>query len=124
MTKPLTITYLDKTNPNPITDRTKQSTAEDWIEVKTVVNNLSGLLHIESKDEALTAALTHTITFDGDYPDTGYCFIKMVVYRIEADGGYTELPFKDRVPAVGSFTFGTYTSEDLRIDYFIMGRQS
>lgn len=123
------ITYDNKTNVNPIIDRTKQSTAEDWIEVKSIVNILSALLHIESDDIALLDSYSHQVDFVDSYnlPDA-YCIIKLSVYWIDSSDGddvIVEVGIKNLVKNQSNFTFETYIKRaDLRIDYHILPRNT
>ena len=62
------LTYQTKTNPIAITDRTKQATAEDFNEIKTVVNNcVDGINWIKS-DEIHIPSGTTTVLFLNAYP--------------------------------------------------------
>lgn len=62
------LTYSTKTNPVAITDRTKQATAEDFNEIKTVVNNcVDGINWIKS-DEVSIPSGTTTVSFLAHYP--------------------------------------------------------
>jgi len=115
---PTLITYINKTNLNAIVDRTKQSTAEDWQDVKDVVNNLARLLHRESDDVALSVATSHEISFDDNFDDTDYCIVKMVVYK-EITGGIDDVGYFNLVKSVDKINFETYTDVNLKIDYFI-----
>ena len=58
------ITYENKTNLRPIVDRTKQSTAEDWNEVKAKFNSLVDYL----EDTALTVVEVDPV-YSADKPD-------------------------------------------------------
>jgi hypothetical protein len=67
------ITYLNKSNPVPVTNRQQQATAEDFNEIKSVINNNAGDASqrfsdvYDSLDKKLNAADTNY--FSGDYDD-------------------------------------------------------
>jgi hypothetical protein len=119
------VDYTTKTNFRPIVDRTKQSTAEDWNEVKRVTDALVGLLHVESGDVALEDGLTSfEIVFKDAFPDALYRVLGgvIVVYQIDGEE-ITEIAIKNIVRAVDKVTFETYNeSSNYRVDYEIKVR--
>lgn len=93
------ITYENKVNLRPIVDRTKQSTAEDWNEVKAKFNSLvdyldDSLLVITEKDSIYAAdsadiksKLRNLDTIAGDKKVTqGDTLLTLEQYRILANG--------------------------------------
>lgn len=62
------LTYSNKTNPIAIVDRTKQATAEDFNEIKVVVNNcVDGINWIKSDEVPLIPGI-NTVLFLASYP--------------------------------------------------------
>ena len=120
------ITYTDKTNVNAIVDRTKQSTAEDWQEVKDTINTNAVLLHRESTIESLVDGNTsHTITFPVAFEDADI-YVKFDVYTEETDAGdvvRNSVATKAIVYYADKFTFKTYARiTGLKCDYFAIHR--
>jgi len=71
------IIWDDKSNARPVTDRTKQAVAEDFLEIKTVVNNcVDGINWIKSDEVALAIGVNH-IAFNFAYP-VGVAYLIMV----------------------------------------------
>lgn len=61
------LAYTNKTNVVPVVDRTKQATAEDFNDIKTVVNNcVDGINWIKS-DEVSIPSGTTTVSFLAAY---------------------------------------------------------
>ena len=77
------ITYDDKTNPNAVTNRATQASADDFNEIKTSVNSLYDQL-VDSPDGLLQQL---TVTGSGD--DAGAAFIGQV--SVGAPGAGREL---------------------------------
>lgn len=62
------LNYDTKTNPVGVTDRSKQATAEDFNEIKAVVNNCAdGINWIKSDEMALSVGINHVL-FLAPYP--------------------------------------------------------
>lgn len=82
------LTYEDKENPNSVTDRKKQATAEDFNEIKEVVNNcVDGLNWIKCDEVALIPG-ENTITFSEPYP-TGIQYA-IIVHNCVNSKGYLQ----------------------------------
>jgi len=80
------LTYETKTNPNAVTDRTKQATAQDFNEIKTVVNNcVDGINWIKCDEVNITAGTTR-ILFNEAYPE-GIPFA-ILIHEIRNSKGY------------------------------------
>lgn len=120
------VDYTEKTNLRPVVDRTKQSTAEDWNEVKRVTDDIVSFLHVESNDIALADGNTsHQIVFDNEFDDATYRVLggAIVVYQIGDGGEITEIPYKNIVRYVDRVTFETYNqSSNYRVDYHLVKR--
>lgn len=79
------LTYGTKTNIVAISDRTKQATAEDFNDIKTVVNNVvDGVNYIKADEVALVSGLNHVL-FLTAYP-TGITFCIIVHNCYNSDG--------------------------------------
>ena len=79
------VTYDDKININPIVTRVNQATAEDFIELKEVINNcVDGINWIKS-DEADIPAGTTRILFNSAYP-SGVPFAILIHNCYESNG--------------------------------------
>lgn len=115
-----------KTNARPVVNRLKQSTAEDWNEVKRITDDIVSFLHIEADDVALDDGNTfHTITFDDAFDDTNYRILgnAIVVYEDGGDGTITEKPIKNITRYTDKVTFETYKeSSNYKVDYYIQKR--
>ena len=62
------LTYSTKTNPVSVTDRSKQATAEDFNELKEVVNNcVDGINWIKCNENSIPSGTT-TVSFLFPYP--------------------------------------------------------
>jgi len=81
------ITYEDKHNLHPVTDRPTQATAEDFNEIKDVVNSLSGNIDMTKSDEVPLVAGTNTVAFRIPYP-LGAEFV-VIVHNCYDSRGYT-----------------------------------
>ena len=68
MTQIAKLNYNTKTNPVAITDRTKQATAEDFNEIKTVVNNCADGINWIKSDEVALVIGVNTVEFLSPYP--------------------------------------------------------
>lgn len=129
MSKAPEITYPAKTNAYPIVDRTKQSTAEDWIEVKEVVNQLSKRLHSEIKEnEALPTSFTHQLFFDDAYDSIEeYAVITLDVVEERLENGQTviyDVGYYDLEKSVDRITFKTFKNKNLKASCFIIYKPS
>ena len=120
------VNYTEKTNLRPVVDRTKQSTAEDWNEVKRVTDDIVSFLHIESNDIALEDGNTnHQIVFENEFDDATYRVLggAIVVYQIGDGGEITEIPYKNITRYVDRVTFETYNpASNYRVDYHLSKR--
>jgi len=68
MTQINKLTYTNKTNPISVVDRTKQATAEDFNEIKSIVNDcVDGINWIKSDEVALVVGVNH-VSFMAAYP--------------------------------------------------------
>lgn len=119
------VDYSIKSNARPVVDRTKQSTAEDWNEVKRVTDSITSYLHIESADVALPNGNTlHTITFEDAFDDATYRILggAIVVYQMDGDI-ISEMAIKNITRYVDRVTFETFDqSNNYRVDYHIQKR--
>lgn len=80
------LTYATKSNKVAVDDRTTQATAEDFNEIKTVVNNcVDGINLIKADEVALTAGLNNVL-FLVPYP-AGVSFA-IVVHNCYNPDGY------------------------------------
>ena len=121
--------YDNKTNVHPVVDRSKQSTAEDWNDVKARFNAVANFFHIEAAKKPLSDGIVSFTEYFDDAFDSvdDYCVLKFEVYTIDTDGDgnqirnivamkdYEELPngihWKPFYPSNGFF-----------IDYFVMSK--
>jgi len=79
------ITWTNKTNPAPVANRSQQATAEDFLEIKTIVNNVvDGVNYIKADEVVLVPGLNH-ILFLAAYP-TGLAFCIIVHNCYNSDG--------------------------------------
>jgi hypothetical protein len=79
------LTYANKTNPVPVVDRSTQATAEDFNEIKTIVNaTVDGINQIKS-DEAALVAGNQTVEFLAPYP-LGVPFVIATLSCVNAQG--------------------------------------
>lgn len=76
------LTYQNKTNLRPIIDRTKQSTAEDWNEVKVVVNSIVRYIN----NDTLLILDTDTISHYIQLKDSTVKYITPYQLSISAGG--------------------------------------
>lgn len=120
------VNYNDKTDARPVVDRERQSTAEDWNEVKRVTDALSSFLHVEASDIALVDGNTsHEIPFDNNFSGTNYRVLgnAIVVYKNNGDGSITEVGIKNITKYVDRVTFETYKeASNYRVDYYLQMR--
>lgn len=120
------VDFTDKTNLRTIVDRTKQSTAEDWNEVKRITDSIVAYLHIESDDIDLVDGETlHTITFEDEFANASYRVLgrEIVVYTGDSSGEITEIAIKNITRYVGYLTFETYNAaSSYKVDYEIKER--
>ena len=79
------ITYEDKVNVNAVTVRKNQATAEDFNEIKEVVNSLAFALDFMKCDVANLAAGSNVVTFNSAYP-SGEEFIVIVLWCVDSNG--------------------------------------
>ena len=79
------LTYSNKTNPVAVVDRPTQATAEDFNEIKTIVNAcVDGVNQIKS-DEAALVAGNQTVNFLVAYP-LGIAFVVTTINCVNANG--------------------------------------
>ena len=79
------ITWTNKTNPVTVIDRTKQATAEDFLETKTVVNAIvDAVNYIKANEVTLVSGVNHVL-FNDAYP-TGVPFCIIVHNCYNSDG--------------------------------------
>ena len=89
------LTYSDKENVVPVEERKKQATAEDFNEIKTVVNNcVDGINWIKSNEHSLVAG-TNTIEFLSPYP-VGVPFALTVINCIDSKGYWVAHTITDK----------------------------
>ncbi|MDD4971904.1 MAG: hypothetical protein PHT07_20960 [Paludibacter sp.] len=108
------LNYGVKTNPVGVTDRSKQATAEDFNEIKTVVNDcVDGINWIKSDEAALSVGVNH-ILFLAAYP-VGLPYV-IVVHNAYDSRGYllshtitnkTKDGFDVTVASAGTFLYLT-----------------
>ena len=108
------ITYLDKTNIRPITDRTKQATAEDFQDIKDSHNELAELVDMFKANTAVLVVGENQITFIKPYP-VGIAFEILIHLSYDSKGYLTShttsakdrFGFKVTVTKAGNFTYYT-----------------
>lgn len=72
------ISFEEKTNPVEVSNRGTQATAEDFNEIKTVVNNLVDGVNWIKCDEAILEAGDNVVPFNSSYPDGVSYFITVL----------------------------------------------
>lgn len=81
------LTYENKSNPVPVVNRQTQATAEDFNEIKAIVNAAVDGINWIKCDAAELVAGDNPITFIAPYP-VGIEFKVVVITCTDADGYY------------------------------------
>jgi hypothetical protein len=80
------LTYDEKSNAEPITDRTTQATAEDFNDIKTTVNEVvDGVNYIKCNEQILVPG-PNVVSFLSPY-ELGVLFV-IIVSKCIDDNGY------------------------------------
>lgn len=76
------ILYNDKYNRNAVIERESQATAEDFNDIKTIVNALTDDLNWIKSDEFSVNAGTTTINYNNAFPDgVAYAVVVLACYN-------------------------------------------